>query len=198
MINVPEPRYILLSAITTSKHRKDSIWQTTDIIGRIISDKDLHLKLQQQSDGLGEQVHAWRERGKNTIILGRDKIVVKKWNWQHFEVHENELNPRSLRAISVSNNFFFCISEFLKRFTLITRVWFFFQAQHTTVTKVMHDIHAALTFDLLTLFWLEFKVELRTFNWSSSFLTRASCSLTLEASLSSDGLFCSCDFVLCW
>lgn len=107
MINVPEPRYILLSAITTSKHRKDSIWQTTDIIGRIISDKDLHLKLQQQSDGLGEQVHAWRERGKNTIILGRDKIEVKKWNWQHFEVHENELNPRSLRAISVSNDFFF-------------------------------------------------------------------------------------------
>lgn len=107
MINVPEPRYILLSAITTFKHRKDSIWQTTDIIGRIISDKDLHLKLQQQSDGLGEQVHAWRERGKNTIILGRDKIVVKKWNWQHFEVHENELNPRSLRAISVSNDFFF-------------------------------------------------------------------------------------------
>lgn len=106
MINVPEPRYILLSAITTSKHRKDSIWQTTDIIGRIISDKDLHLKLQQQSDGLGEQVHAWRERGKNTIILGRDKIVVKKWNWQHFEVHENELNPRSLRAIFVSNDFF--------------------------------------------------------------------------------------------
>lgn len=106
MINVPEPRYILLSAITTSKHRKDSIWQTTDIIGRIISDKDLHLKLQQQSDGLGEQVHAWRGRGKNTIILGRDKIVVKKWNWQHFEVHENELNPRSLRAIFVSNDFF--------------------------------------------------------------------------------------------
>lgn len=130
MINVPEPRYILLSAITTSKHRKDSIWQTTDIIGRIISDKDLHLKLQQQSDGLGKQVHAWRERGKNTIILGRDKIVVKKWNWQHFEVHENELNPISLRAISVSNNFFFCISEFLKRFTLTARVWFFLGTTH--------------------------------------------------------------------
>lgn len=113
-------------------NRKYSIWQTTDIIGRIISDKDLHLKLQQQSDDLGKQVHAWRERGKNTIILGRDKIVVKKWNWQHFEVHENELNLRSLWAISVSNDFFFCISEFLKHFTLTAR---FFSRHNTPLLR---------------------------------------------------------------
>lgn len=132
---------------------------------------------------------------KTPSFWGRDKIVVKKWNWQHFEVRENELNPRSLWAISVSNDFFLHL-RILEAFYTHRKV--FFEAQHTTVTKVMHDTHAALTFDLLTLFWLEFKVELRTFNWSSSFLTRASCSLTLEASLSSDGLFCSCDFVLCW
>lgn len=124
MINVQEPSYILLSAITTSKHRKYSIWQTTDIIGRIISDKDLHLKLQQQSDDLGKQVHAWRERGKNTIILGRDKIVVKKWNWQHFEVHENELNLRSLWAISVSNDFFFLHLRILEAFYTHRKVFF--------------------------------------------------------------------------
>lgn len=60
---------------------------------------------------------------KTPSFWGRDKIVVKKWNWQHFEVRENELNPRSLWAISVSNDFF-CISEFLKRFTLTARFFF--------------------------------------------------------------------------
>jgi hypothetical protein len=53
-----------LEVVQHPQHKTLNITHHTAITGRIISDNDLPLNLQQHSDELGEQVQTWRGRSQ--------------------------------------------------------------------------------------------------------------------------------------